>query len=62
MLAGDFPLEAVDRRELCRVEVRRLLLRSSVELRDLLPNGVTRLPDQEFRSSGEANCWVGEVM
>lgn len=47
MLAGDFPLEVVDRREPNRVEFRRLLLRSSVELRDLLPNGVTRPPDQE---------------
>ena len=54
ILAGDLPLELVDRRELCRVEFRRLLLRSRVELR-LLPKGVAIPPDQELlRSSGDA--------
>jgi hypothetical protein len=62
ILAGDLPLERVDRRELCRVEFRRLLLRSSPELR-LLPNGVMTPPDQEeLRSSGDVSDWVGEVI
>lgn len=60
MLAGDLPLDIVDRRELCRVEFRRLLLRSRVELR-LLPNGVAMAPDQELlRSSGDAKDCVGD--
>lgn len=63
-LAGDFPLEVVDRRDTCRVtELRRLLLRSNVDLRDLLPKGVINPPDQEaLRSSGDANDCVGEVI
>lgn len=62
MLAGDLPLERVDRRELCRVEFRKLLLRSKPELR-LLPKGVMMAPDQEaLRSSGDATDWVGEVI
>jgi hypothetical protein len=60
MLAGDLPLDMVDRRELCRVEFRRLLLRSRVELR-LLPNGVLIPPDHELqRSSGDAKDCVGD--
>lgn len=60
MLAGDFPLDMVERRELCRVEFRRLLLRSRVELR-LLPKGVAIAPDQELlRSSGDAKDCVGD--
>lgn len=62
ILAGDLPLERVDRRELWRVELRKLLLRSKPELR-LLPKGVMTPPDhEELRSSGDANDWVGEVI
>lgn len=61
MLAGDFPLELVERRELFRI-ILRLLLRSRVELRGLLSNGENALPDHELRSSGEENGWVGDVM
>lgn len=49
MLAGDFPLETVDRRE------RFALFRTP---RGLLPKGVTTLLDQELRSSNE----VGDAM
>lgn len=49
MLAGDFPLEVVDRR-LLFVWLRRP--------RGLLPNGVTALPDQELRLSKE----LGDAM
>lgn len=49
MLAGDFPLEVVDRR-LWVVLLRRP--------RGLLPKGVTALPDQELRSSKE----LGDAM
>ena len=52
MLAGDLPLELVERRELW--VFRKLLLRSSVELRDLLPNEAITPPDHELRSSGDA--------
>lgn len=62
MLAGDLPLERVDRRELCCVEFRKLVLRSNPELR-LLPKGVMTPPDQEeLRSSGDVSDWVGDVI
>lgn len=54
-LAGDFPLEAVDRRERAPVELRYRA--------DLLLNGVPDVPDQEaLRSSGEWNVSVGDAM
>ena len=53
MLAGDLPLEAVDRRELWRVEPRKPFV--------LLPKGVMTLLDQELRSSREANPCTGDA-
>lgn len=54
-LAGDLPLDAVDRRERAPIEL--------LWCTDLLPNGVTDVPDQEaLRSSGEWNVCVGDAM